>query len=77
MKQALVILIIMAIFSFIKAEISCSSNLKIVCDKKSIGSCRCAIPNSVGRFVVSHSCDAPLRPRCEGDSTTINCSCVK
>ena len=76
MKQFLVLLIIVALFSFMKAEISCSSNLIIVCDRKGIGSCRCAVPNTVGRFTVSHSCKAPLRPRCEGDKTTINCSCV-
>ena len=77
MKQVLVLLIIMTLFSFMKAEISCSSNLIIVCDRKGIGSCRCAVPNSVGRFVVVHSCNPPLRPRCEGDKTTINCSCVE
>ena len=77
MKQVLVLLIAMTLFSFIKSGISCSSNLKIVCDKKGIGSCRCASPSSVGRFTVEHSCNAPLRPYCNGDSTTINCKCIE
>ena len=77
MKQVLVLLIIITLFSFMKAGISCSPNLIIVCDKKSIGSCRCSVPNSVGKYVVSHSCNPPLRPRCEGDQTTIKCDCIQ
>jgi hypothetical protein len=74
MKQTLVLLIILTLFSFM-AALACSPNLKIVCVKTHIGSCKCAPKNVGGTFAVSHSCNAPQFPVCVGNSKTVNCKC--
>ena len=76
MKKALVLLIILALFSFMKAAKICPPNSKIVCDKTNIATCRCASKNQGGRFAVSHSCNPPQKPLCEGNLKTVNCRCV-
>ena len=75
MKQILVLLIILTLFSFM-AALACPPSSKIVCVQTHIGSCRCAAKNTGGRFAVSHSCNAPQFPVCEGNSKTVNCRCV-
>ena len=76
MKQALVLLIALVLFSFITAGKLCPPYSKIVCDLTNITTCRCASKNQGGRFAVSHSCNPPQKPYCEGNLKTVNCRCV-
>ena len=76
MKQALVLLIIMTLFAFMKEAVVCGPNLKIICNKTNISTCRCAPKNTGGNFAVSHSCNPPQKPVCEGNSKVVNCRCV-
>ena len=77
MKQALVLLIIFALFSFMEAATkACPPNSKIVCTQSNITTCRCASKGQGGTFAVSHSCNAPQHPLCEGNPRTVNCRCV-
>ena len=76
MKQVLLLLIIMTLFSFMTAIILCRPDSKIVCAKTNIGTCKCAPKNVEGRFAVSHSCNRPQKPLCEGNFNTVNCRCV-
>ena len=77
MKQALVLLmIIMTLFSFtLEGGISCNPTEKIICHETNINTCQCAPKSAGGSFKVSHSCNAPQRPICQGDSRTVNCRC--
>ena len=74
MKQALILFIIVTLFSFLFA-IDCPPNAKIVCQKNDIRTCRCANKNAGGTFAVSHSCNAPQHPHCEGNYKIVNCFC--
>ena len=75
MKQVLLLIIIMTLFSFMTAII-CGPDLKIICIKTDIRSCHCAPKSAGGNFAVSHSCNRPQKPVCEGNLKTVNCRCV-
>ena len=76
MKPVLVLLIIMTLFSFITAAVVCGPDLKIICNQSNIATCRCAPKNAGGNFAVSHSCNRPQKPLCEGNSRIVNCRCI-
>ena len=76
MKPALVLLIIMTLFSFITASVVCGSDLKIICSQTNIATCRCVSKGAGGSFAISHSCNRPQKPLCEGNSKMVNCRCV-
>ena len=78
MKQALILLIVLSLFSFLLA-IKCPSPDQLICEYKSrILTCIC-IPKTVkGHFAFSHSCIYPQRPECSKNGNSINsidCSC--
>ena len=74
MKQSLVLLIILTLFSFMTALV-CSPNSKIICVEIDISSCKCVSSDYSGNFEVSHSCDSSKVPICEGNSKTVDCKC--
>ena len=76
MKQVLLLLIIMTLLSFMTAALVCGPDSKIVCAQTNISTCKCAPKNAGGRFAVSHSCNSPQKPLCEGNLKTVNCRCV-
>jgi len=75
MKQVLLLLIIMTLFSFM-TSIVCGPDLKIICQRTDIRACRCAPKSAGGNFAVSHSCNRPQKPLCQGNIKTVNCRCV-
>ena len=74
MKQALVLLIIMTLFSFM-AGLACSYEDKIVCVDKNINTCRCAPKDLGGYFIIEYSCETPHVPVCTGNLKTVKCKC--
>ena len=76
MKQSLVLLIILTLFSFMSA-LACTQNTKIICEEIDISTCKCAPLDSQGNYVVSHSCNNSEIPSCEGNSKSIDCKCQK
>ena len=69
------LLIIMTLFSFMTA-IVCGPDLKIVCPQTNISTCKCTAKSVGGTFAVSHSCNRPQKPYCEGNLKIVNCKCV-
>ena len=76
MKPALVLLIIITLFSFITAEVVCGYDLKIICTETRINTCRCAPKDAGGNYAISHSCNKPQKPLCEENSRIVNCRCI-
>ncbi len=70
------LLIILTLFSFMKALV-CTPNTKIICVEIDISSCKCAPLDYEGNYVVSHSCNNPEVPSCEGNSKLVDCKCQK
>ena len=76
MKQTFVLLILIALFSFLSAySISCQIDFKIVCKKFTVDSCKCVPKNTQGEYAYEKECQSPYHPTCSGDSTCINCIC--
>ena len=76
MKQAFLLLILVALFSFLSAySISCEIDFKIVCQKFTIDSCKCVPKDSQGDYAYVKDCKAPFHPTCVGDNTSLNCIC--
>ena len=73
MKQTLVLLIILTLFSFM-AAIACPYVAQIVCIQNNIRTCKCVRKDLVGVYAISHSCNFPQIPYCEGISI-VRCGC--
>ena len=76
MKQSLVLIIILTLLSFMTALV-CTPNTKIICVEIDISSCKCVPLDYAGNYVVSHSCNNPEVPSCEGNSKSVDCKCQK
>ena len=76
MKQSFVLLIILTLFSFMTALV-CTQNTKIICEEIDISSCKWAPLDYEGNYAVSHSCNNPEIPSCEGNSKLVECKCQK
>ena len=76
MKQALIVLIAISLFSFLSASIQCPTNLKVACQVSyAVASCTC-VPKAVnGNFALTHSCTKPRRPTCHQSGNSIVCLC--
>ena len=76
MKQALIVLIVISLFSFLSAIIQCPTTQKIACKVSNIiASCQCVPKSVVGNFALTHSCTYPKRPACFKDGNSISCLC--
>ena len=76
MKQALVFLVIISLFSFLSAwSKSCNTEFKMACKKFTIDSCECVSKTQEGNYAYVKDCEPPSQPVCSGDSTCLNCFC--
>ena len=76
MKQAFLFLILVALFSHLSAlSLLCHTNLKMVCYKLTVESCKCAPKNAQGDYAYVQECNSPYHPICSGDSTSLKCIC--
>ena len=76
MKQILILLIIVSLFSFLAAwSKTCTSDFKMACLKYTIDSCECVSKDTVGNYAYVKDCNPPQAPLCTGDSTCLNCIC--
>ena len=77
MKQALILLILVSLFSFLYAwSKACNSNFKMACKKYTIDSCECVNKSVSGDYVYVKDCTEPQVPLCSGDNTCLNCICT-
>ena len=74
MKQALVLLIILTLFSFMTG-LQCSSEEIAVYVDFNIKSCRCGPKDLGGYFAIRQECQLNQKPTCIGDLTSIKCYC--
>ena len=76
MKQALIVLIVISLFSFLSASIQCPTTQKIICkDSHTIDSCHCVPKFVVGNFALTHLCTNSRRPVCFQNGNSISCLC--
>ena len=77
MKQTIILLIIISLFSFLNAwSKSCPSFMKMACKKFTIDSCECINKDASGDYAYVKDCTEPEAPLCNGDSTCLNCICL-
>ena len=75
MKQALIVLIVISLFSFLLG-IQCPTKLKVACQSSyAVSSCRCVSKALKGNFALTHSCPNPRRPTCYQNGNSIICLC--
>ena len=82
MKQALFLLIIMTLFSFMierQMSLECPTYGKIACTRVDLDYCKCVYPkNAVGNFAKTFQCNSPEKPFCfKLPYSPIHCECRK
>ncbi len=77
MKKALILLIVVSLFSFLYAQAGtrqCNPGFLMICPKKDINSCFCATDIPDGSFVLIQTCGQKVT-FCIGDNSNLECSC--
>ena len=74
MKQTLLFLIIVTLFSYLLA-LSCPPSAKAVCEKRDIRSCHCVGLNAHGNWAIEYACNNGKHPVCKGDNNYVQCDC--
>ena len=76
MKKALILLIVVSLFSFLYAEkkLECHFGFFIICPKRNINTCYCSPSIRSGSFYSIRMCSSRVA-FCSGDESNISCGC--